>query len=277
MNAGLDNKQHRTILQRIARQAMVAKGLVPDFPPDALAELEGIHGPATGTVGLTRDLRSLLWCSIDNDDSRDLDQLTVAEALPNGAAKVLVAIADVDAVVKRHSALDHHARQNTTSVYTVAETFPMLPEKLSTDLTSLNHASDRLAVVIEIVLTGDGTLQSSDIYQAMVRNWAKLAYHSVAVWLEGSGPKPPEIGAVIFRLAGDFRRQLLIHAGSDVDILGYLNRAALFARAACGAAIALELHALNGQRPDAERISKCCRDHFEVVNPLGVRFFMNSI
>ena len=96
-----DNKQHRTILQRIARQAMVAKGLVPDFPPDALAELEGIHGPATGTVGLTRDLRSLLWCSIDNDDSRDLDQLTVAEALPNGAAKVLVAIADVDAVVKR--------------------------------------------------------------------------------------------------------------------------------------------------------------------------------
>jgi exoribonuclease-2 len=191
-----NDKQHRSILQRIAHQAMVEKGLVPDFPPQALAELEGIHGPATATDGSPRDLRKLLWCSIDNDDSRDLDQLTVAEALPNGAAKVLVAIADVDAVVKKRSALDDHARQNTTSVYTVAETFPMLPEKLSTDITSLNYASDRLAVVIEMVLADDGTLQSSDIYEATVRNWAKLAYNSVAGWLEGSGPRPPEIGAV---------------------------------------------------------------------------------
>ncbi len=175
---------------------MREKGLLPDFPPQALAELDGIHGPATATDGSTRDLRKLLWCSIDNDDSRDLDQLTVAEALPNGAIKVLVAIADVDAVVKKRSALDDHARQNTTSVYTVAATFPMLPEKLSTDLTSLNDASDRLAVVMEIVLAGDGTLQSSDIYEATVRNWAKLAYNSVAGWLEGSGPMPPEIGAV---------------------------------------------------------------------------------
>ena len=184
------DRQHRSILQRIAHQAMLAKGLVPDFPPQALAELEGIHGPATATDGSTRDLRNLLWCSIDNDDSRDLDQLTVAEALPSGAVKVLVAIADVDAVVKKRSALDDHARQNTTSVYTVAETFPMLPEKLSTDLTSLNYASDRLAVVVEIVLAGDGALQSSDIYQATVRNWAKLAYNSVAGWLEGSGSMP---------------------------------------------------------------------------------------
>ena len=190
------NEQHRTILQRIAHQAMVAKGLIPDFPRQALAELDGIHGPATATDGSTRDLRKLLWCSIDNDDSRDLDQLTVAEALPNGAVKVLVAVADVAAVVKKRTALDDHARQNTTSVYTVAATFPMLPEKLSTDLTSLNYASDRLAVVVEIVLAGDGALQSSDIYQATVRNWAKLAYNSVAGWLEGSGPMPPEIGAV---------------------------------------------------------------------------------
>jgi len=191
-----NNKQHRTILQRIAHQAMVEKGLVPDFPPPALAELEGIHGPATAADGSPHDLRKLLWCSIDNDDSRDLDQLTVAEALPNGSVKVLVAIADVDAVVKKRSALDDHARQNTTSVYTVAETFPMLPEKLSTDLTSLNYASDRLAVVIEMVLADDGTLQSSDIYEATVRNWAKLAYNSVAGWLEGSGPMPPVIGVV---------------------------------------------------------------------------------
>ena len=191
---GTDDRQHRSILQGIAHRAMLERGLVPDFPPRALAELDGIHGPATRTEPTTRDLRSLLWCSIDNDDSRDLDQLTVAEALPAGVTKVLVAIADVDAVVKQRSALDDHARQNTTSVYTAAETFPMLPEKLSTDLTSLNHESDRLAVVIEMVLAGDGSLQSADLYGALVRNRAKLAYNAVAAWLEGNGPMPQAIG-----------------------------------------------------------------------------------
>jgi exoribonuclease-2 len=189
-------RRPRSILQSIARRVMLERGLVPEFPPPALAELAEIHGPATRTGESTRDLRNLLWCSIDNDDSRDLDQLTAAEAMPNGATKALVAIADVDALVKKGSALDDHARQNTTSVYTVAETFPMLPEKLSTDLTSLNYESDRLAIVIEMVLAGDGSLQSSDIYRATVRNRAKLAYNSVAAWLEGNGPMPPGIGTV---------------------------------------------------------------------------------
>ena len=191
-----DDRQHRSILRRIAHRAMIERGLIPEFPREALAELEGIHGPATQTEASTRDLRHLLWCSIDNDDSRDLDQLTVAEALPDGAAKVLVAIADVDAVVKKRSPLDEHARQNTTSVYTIAETFPMLPEKLSTDLTSLNHEADRLAIVIELVLAADGSLQSSDVYEATVRSRAKLAYNSVAGWLEGKGPMPQGISAV---------------------------------------------------------------------------------
>src|SRR5664280_345177 len=191
-----DDRQHRSILQRIAHRAMLERGLVPDFPVQALTELDGIHGPATRAEESTRDLRNLLWCSIDNDDSRDLDQLTVAESMSDGATKILVAIADVDAVVKKGSAIDDHARQNTTSVYTVAETFPMLPEKLSTNLTSLNYASDRLAIVIEMVFTGDGSLQSSDLYGAMVRNRAKLAYNSVADWLEGNGPMPQGIGTV---------------------------------------------------------------------------------
>jgi exoribonuclease-2 len=195
MTGTVDN-QHRSILQRIAHRVMLERGLVPEFPPQALAELDGIHGPATGADESTRDLRNLLWCSIDNDDSRDLDQLTVAEALPDGAVKVLVAIADVDALVKKGSALDDHARQNTTSVYTVAEIFPMLPEKLSTDLTSLNYESDRLAIVIEMVLAGDGSLQNSDLYRATVRNRAKLAYNSVAGWLEGNGRMPQGIGGV---------------------------------------------------------------------------------
>jgi exoribonuclease R len=185
-----DDGQHRSILKKIAHQAMLERGFIPDFSPRAIAELDGIHGPAMRSDESTRDLRNLLWCSIDNDDSRDLDQLTHAEAMPNGAAKILVAIADVDVLVKKQSLLDDHARQNTTSVYTVAETFPMLPEKLSTDLTSLNYASDRLAIVVEMVLAGDGSLQSSDLYGATVRNRAKLAYNRVATWLECNGPMP---------------------------------------------------------------------------------------
>jgi VacB/RNase II family 3'-5' exoribonuclease len=190
------DRQHRSILQRIAHRVMLERGLLPDFPRQVLAELDRIHGPATRSDESIRDLRNLLWCSIDNDDSRDLDQLTVAEAMPEGAGKILVAIADVDAVVKKQSALDDYARHNTTSVYTAAETFPMLPEKLSTDFTSLNHESDRLAVVVEMVMGSDGSLQSSDIYRATVCNRAKLAYNSVADWLEGKAPMPHEIGAV---------------------------------------------------------------------------------
>ncbi len=191
-----DIGRHRAILRGIARRAMIERGLLPEYSPQALAELDKIRASATGTEPPGRDLRDLAWCSIDNDDSRDLDQLTVAEGLPGGAVKILVAIADVDAVVKKDSPIDDHARQNTTSVYTAGGTFPMLPEKLSTDLTSLNPDEDRLAVVVEMVIAGDGSLRDSDIYEATVRNHAKLAYNSVAAWLDGNGPMPEGIGAV---------------------------------------------------------------------------------
>lgn len=175
---------------------MMERGFVTDFSPQELAELDGIHGPATRTEGSARDLRNLLWCSIDNNESRDLDQLAVAEAMSDGAVKVLVAIADVDAIVKKGMALDDHARKNTTSIYTVAETFPMLPEKISTDFTSLNSESDRLAIVVEMVFAEDGSLQSSDLYGATVRNRARLNYKSVASWLDGKGPMPQEVGTL---------------------------------------------------------------------------------
>ncbi len=186
----------RAILQDIAHRVMLERGLSPDFPQPALAELAAIEGPATSADASTRDLRELLWCSIDNDDSRDLDQLTVAEAQPGGAAQVRIAVADVDALVVRARPLDDHARQNTTSVYTAAEIFPMLPEKLSTDLTSLNHDCDRLAIVVEMTVAGDGAIQAADVFRATVRNHAKLAYNSVAAWLEGRGPMPPALGAI---------------------------------------------------------------------------------
>ena len=194
--ANSNGKQHRGLLQRIARRVMVERGLEPDFNRNALKELEGIHGPATSANGATRDLRNLLWCSIDNDDSRDLDQLTVAEPAAGGATKISVAIADVDALVKIQTSLDGHARHNTTSVYTAAEIFPMLPERLSTDLTSLNLDSDRVAIVVEMTFSGDGSLQSSDICEGLVRNRAKLAYNSVAAWLEGTGSMPQGIASV---------------------------------------------------------------------------------
>ena len=198
--------QSRSLLQDIARRVMVARGLAPGFTPPALAELAAIRAPALAPNASTRDLRPLLWCSIDNDDSRDLDQLSVAAALPDGMTRILVAIADVSALVEPGTALDGHARQNTTSVYTAAQVFPMLPEKLSTDLTSLNFSSDRLAVVIEMVYAADGALATSEIYPALVRNRAKLAYNSVATWLDGTAPAPPAVDAVA-GLADNIRLQ----------------------------------------------------------------------
>ena len=190
------NHQHRTILQRIARRVMIERGLLPDFSLEALKELDGIKAPAGMDGGQVRDLTNLLWASIDNDDSRDLDQLTVAEAMSGGRTKILVAVADVDSIVKDGSAIDQHARHNTTSVYTAALIFPMLPENLSTNLTSLNFNEDRLSVVVEMVIGADGSLQSSDMYRARVRNRAQLAYNSVAAWLEGSGKAPEAVIAV---------------------------------------------------------------------------------
>jgi VacB/RNase II family 3'-5' exoribonuclease len=199
MNA--NDQNHRAILKSIAHRVMLERGLLPDFSTEALAELGRLQVPAVtegesaeGPLGI-RDMRNLLWASIDNDDSRDLDQLTVAEAMPGDKVKILVAVADVDALVKNGSAIDEHARHNTTSVYTAAMIFPMLPEKLSTNLTSLNFNEDRLSVVVEMVVGADGSVQESDIYKACVRNHSKLAYNSVAAWLEGNGGEPEAMAA----------------------------------------------------------------------------------
>jgi len=186
----------RDQLRAIAERAMVQRGLLPDFSAAVLAETDAIMTAAAETDPSIRDLRGLLWCSIDNDDSRDLDQLTVAEPRPGRMATILVAVSDVDAMVKVGSAIDGHARSNTTSVYTAAGAFPMLPEKLSTDLTSLDESQLRLALVIELAVGADGALAEAEIYRAVVRNQAKLAYSSVAAWLDGKAPAPPRLAAV---------------------------------------------------------------------------------
>jgi exoribonuclease-2 len=182
-------------LRAIARRAMIERGLDPDFSRSALQQLDSIQEAAEPRDGRL-DLRELLWCSIDNDDSRDLDQLTVAQELADGRTKILVAIADVDALVVAGSPIDQHAQHNTTSVYTAAQVFPMLPEKLSTDLSSLSEGENRTAVVTEMVVALDGSFGDGTIYQATVNNHAKLAYDSVAAWLEGNANLPSKVAAV---------------------------------------------------------------------------------
>ena len=175
---------------------MQERRLEPDFPPDALAELRALTAPAADPAPAIRDLRGLPWASIDNDDSRDLDQLSVAGDPGSATPTVLVAVADVDALVRKGSALDRHALTNTTSVYTAAGIFPMLPEQLSTGLTSLNEGEDRLAIITELKMRADGSVGDATIYRGLVRNHAKLAYNALAGWLDG-GAMPPHLQAAL--------------------------------------------------------------------------------
>jgi exoribonuclease-2 len=184
---------HFTIsnLTQIAKQSMLEKNLLPDYSPQAMQEAESINRPAQPEA-ITKDLRGMLWCSIDNDDSKDLDQLTFAEQLSEGY-KIYIAVADVASIVKPDMAINEHAEQNTTTVYTPTKNFAMIPEKLSTDLTSLNPQTDRLAVVTEVNVGFDGTIHHFDVYSAMVHNYAQLAYNSVSGWLNNTGPIPDRI------------------------------------------------------------------------------------
>ena len=182
-------------LQAIARRIMVEHGFEPDFPPAVQQQVAQLtaHPPGVVSGPDIRDLRSPLWSSIDNDTSRDLDQIEVAERLTNGDIKVLVGIADVDAFVPRNSPIDQHAAIETTTVYTGVRIFPMLPEELSTGATSLLENADKLALVIEYVVGSDGTVKSSDVYRAIVRNKAQLTYKAVGSWLEDTAAAPPKV------------------------------------------------------------------------------------
>jgi ribonuclease R len=191
-----NHKSGKYSLRAIAHDAMLRRGLLPDFSGAVLREAEEIPKPAAASDPAIRDLRNLLWFSVDNDDSRDLDQLTWAEGLPDGRVRVLVAVADVDALVAKASAIDGHAFVNTTSVYTAGGTFPMLPERLSTDLTSLGEGVERLALAVDMTVASDGTVIAGEIYRATVLNKAKLAYNSVAAWLDGTAAPPPKIAEV---------------------------------------------------------------------------------
>jgi len=184
-------------LQATAKQIMIAQGFEPDFPPEVSQQLAEIraHPPSTAAANGVRDLRGLLWSSIDNDTSKDLDQIEVAERLPDGSVKVMVGIADVDAFVGKGSAIDQHAARETTTVYTGICNFPMLPEELSTGASSLLEKVDRPSIVIEFVVDASGAIQSSDVYRAIVNNKAQLTYNAVGGWLEATGAAPAKVAA----------------------------------------------------------------------------------
>ena len=184
-------------LQAVARQVMLQNGFEPEFPAETQQQLAQLqkNPPQLAASGSVRDLRNLLWSSIDNDTSRDLDQIEVAERLPSGETKVLIGIADVDAYVPKNSPIDQHAAKETTTLYTGVRNFSMLPEELSTGLTSLLEGADKLCLVTEYVVTADGHITTSDFYPALVRNKAQLTYNAVGAWLENRGPAPDKVAA----------------------------------------------------------------------------------
>jgi exoribonuclease-2 len=181
----------------IAHQTMIEAGFEPDFPAPVTTEVRSMaEGATIGANSGVEDLRDLLWSSIDDKKTRDLDQVEYAEVLPNGDTRLLVGIADVDAFVSEDSATDKHAATNSTSVYTGVKTFPMLPEELSTDLTSLMENEDRLAIVTELILTPDSSVKKTNFYRALVRNHAKLSYESIGDWLDGKTAVPESVTKV---------------------------------------------------------------------------------
>jgi VacB/RNase II family 3'-5' exoribonuclease len=184
-------------LQSTAKQVMIDHGFQPDFPPEVSVQLAQVraHPPQLSAGADVRDLRTLLWSSIDNDTSRDLDQIEVAVRLPNGDVKVMVGIADVDSFASKQTPIDQHASRETTTVYAGVRNFPMLPEELSTGLTSLLENQDRLGVVCEFVVAAAGTVSGGQLYRALVRNRAQLQYNSLGAWLEGKSPAPPKVSA----------------------------------------------------------------------------------
>lgn len=201
---------------------MLANGFQPDFPPEVQFEVAQLdeHDVNVAAKEVRKDLTKLLWSSIDNRESRDLDQVEYAERLRGGEIRLLVGIADVDALVPKGSAVDDHAAENTTSVYTGVVVFPMLPERLSTDLTSLNEGENRCAIVVELDVAEDGTIVREDAYRALVRNHAKLAYEPVGHWLSGTGARPKKMASV-----EGLEAQVRLHDEAAQRLAAYRRRA----------------------------------------------------
>jgi len=225
------NNSHSTHvdLQAMAAQVMREYGFEPDFPSEVqqqLADIKARPSLASSSSPSVRDLRNLLWSSIDNDTSRDLDQIEVAERTPDGSVKVMIGIADVDTFVGKASPIDDHAARETTTVYTGVRNFPMLPEELSTGASSLLEDQDRLAIVIEYVVGADSAVNAGTVYPALVRNRVQLTYNAVGAWLEGTATAPPKVAPstelqqqlkLQSQVAQVLRKQRFLHGALNID------------------------------------------------------------
>ncbi|MCE5300403.1 MAG: RNB domain-containing ribonuclease [Spirochaetia bacterium] len=223
--AEISDDGHRKILRRIAKRVMLERSMAVDFPDEVYAEIKSAAETSVTADNAVKDMTGILWYSIDNDDSEDLDQLTAAESIPGDKIRVYVAVADVDSMVHSGSVTDTHAGQNTLSVYTPARVFPMLPEQLSTGATSLKYGAVRRAIIIEMTVEKDGNVSASGIYPGLVKNKAKLAYNSVAAWLDNTGPEPEQMRSME-GLAGNIRLQE--DAAARLRLLRYKNGALSF-------------------------------------------------
>lgn len=244
------------------------RGLLPDFSPAVAEQVNVLTHRASATPADIRDQRALLWASIDNDDSRDLDQLSVAEALGGGNVRVRVAIADVDALVPPGTPIDDHARMNTTSVYTAAQIFPMLPERLSTDLTSLGQDAERVSIVVSMDVDKDGEVVGSEVYRALVLNRAKLAYNSVSAWLDGTGPAPARVASV-----RGMDQQLRLQDEVAQRMVRARQRRGALTLDTLEAQPVLHDGVLSDLRPDEKNRAKALIEHFMIgANQVVARF-----
>jgi exoribonuclease-2 len=260
-------------LQAIAKQIMQQRGFQPDFSPQVpqqLADLKA-HPPQIAAGGDIRDLRSLLWSSIDNDTSRDLDQIEVAQAASNGDVKIMIGIADVDAFVPKQTAIDQHAARETTTVYAGVRNFPMLPEELSTGKTSLLENQDCLSMVVEFVVDSTGIVSSPALYRAVVRNKAQLQYNSTGAWLEGKAPAPPKIAA-----SADLQAQLKLQDEVAQKLKGQrFQHGALSLQTDELQPLIVNYQVIDVVPQQKNRATELIEDFMIAANGVGARFLQN--
>jgi len=235
-----------------ARQAMRENEFEPDFPPDVIDWIEKLGPPPiSNTDPGVRDMRKLLWSSIDNRTSRDLDQVEYVEKLDNGDIRLLIGIADVDSVVTKDSAIDRRAAKNTVTVYTESEVFPMLPEQISTDLTSMNEGRDRLAIVVELIIKENGDVPGNSVFRAIVHNHAKLSYDSVGEWIDENGPEPAKFAEV-----RNLKEQVLLQLEAAQRLNKYRKeKGALEFESVESSTVVVDgqIHDLKSERPNSAR------------------------
>jgi VacB/RNase II family 3'-5' exoribonuclease len=256
--------------EHAAEQAMIDNGFEPEFSEDVWQQVRQISSDAPANVE-ARDMRDLLWSSIDNESSRDLDQIEWAEQLANGDIRVLVAIADVDALVKKDTPIDRHSAKNTVTVYTESKIFPMLPQQLSFDLTSLNEGEERLAMIADMVVKENGDVPESTFYRGRVKNSAKLAYETIGPWLDGHAPVPDKVTSI-----PGLTEQLLLQQQAAVRLGSYREAKGALNFESIESAAVVEDGEVKGIRSVVENAARKLIENFMVAANVEMAEFLEN-